>query len=223
MKISTISENALILVKLFEGCKLEAYQDSVGIWTIGYGHTKGIKKGDKITQEQATKFLHKDLDIHSDPINKLVKVNLSQNQYDALASFIFNLGGRNFSTSTLLKKLNQEDYQATANEFPRWNKAGGKVLRGLTRRRECEKFLFLGDFISLETELKPELRAQGLQFIANSSIKDSTKEEDLNKKEKHLKQKEEKLNQKEKHLNEVLLSIRNLSKEISYLEEKIKA
>jgi len=137
------SNNGMNLIKAFEGLRLAAYQDSVGIWTDGYGHTHNVKKGDMITQEQADRFLKEDLAVAELSIVTNVKVPLSQNQFDALASFIFNLGSGNFTQSTLLKKLNAGDYAGAANEFGRWVQAGGKTLPGLVKRRAAERELFL--------------------------------------------------------------------------------
>lgn len=142
------SEKGIALIKQFEGCRLTAYQDSVGVWTIGYGWTnpvdgKQVKAGMTITQEVAERLLKTGMVSYENDVSKLVKVKLSQGQFDALVSFTYNLGARSLSTSTLLKKLNAGDYRGAADEFPRWNKAGGKVLAGLTRRREAERSLFL--------------------------------------------------------------------------------
>ena len=130
------------LIKEFEGCKLKAYQDSVGVWTIGYGHTKGVKKGDVITQDQAKQFLIEDLADAENAVNRLVKVEINQNMFDALSSFTFNLGVGNFQSSTLLKLLNQGKYSEAAEQFPRWVFAGGQKLDGLVRRRKAEQKLF---------------------------------------------------------------------------------
>ncbi|WNJ77764.1 lysozyme [Cedecea neteri] len=143
-----ISDKGIALIKQFEGCCLTAYQDSVGVWTIGYGWTnpvdgKQVKAGMTITQEVAERLLKTGLVSYENDVSKLVKVKLTQGQFDALVSFTYNLGARSLSTSTLLKKLNAGDYRGAADEFPRWNKAGGKVLAGLTRRREAERSLFL--------------------------------------------------------------------------------
>ncbi|EOY8504120.1 lysozyme [Enterobacter cloacae] len=142
------SEKGIALIKQFEGCKLTAYQDSVGVWTIGYGWTqpvdgKPIRAGMTIKQETAERLLKTGLVSYESDVSRLVKVGLTQGQFDALVSFTYNLGARSLSTSTLLRKLNAGDYAGAANEFQRWNKAGGKVLTGLTRRREAERALFL--------------------------------------------------------------------------------
>ncbi|MGI1283271.1 lysozyme [Enterobacter kobei] len=143
------SDKGIALIKQFEGCKLTAYQDSVGVWTIGYGWTqpvdgKPIRAGMTIKQETAERLLKTGLVSYEIDVSRLVKVGLTQGQFDALVSFTYNLGVRSLSTSTLLRKLNAGDYAGAADEFLRWNKAGGKVLNGLTRRREAERDLFLG-------------------------------------------------------------------------------
>ena len=142
------SDKGIALIKQFEGCKFTAYQDSVGVWTIGYGWTKPvdgkpIRAGMTIKQETAERLLKTGLVSYENDVSRLVKVGLTQWQFDALVSFTYNLGARSLSTSTLLRKLNAGDYAGAADEFLRWNKAGGKVLNGLTRRREAERALFL--------------------------------------------------------------------------------
>ncbi len=142
------SDKGIALIKQFEGCKLTAYQDSVGVWTIGYGWTqpvdgKPIRAGMTIKQETAERLLKTGLVSYESDVSRLVRVGLNQGQFDALVSFTYNLGARSLSTSTLLRKLNAGDYAGAADEFLRWNKAGGKVLNGLTRRREAERALFL--------------------------------------------------------------------------------
>lgn len=142
------SDKGIALIKEFEGCKLTAYQDSVGVWTIGYGWAqpvdgKPIRAGMAIKQETAERLLKTGLVSYESDVSRLVKVGLTQGQFDALVSFTYNLGARSLSTSTLLRKLNAGDYAGAADEFLRWNKAGGKVLNGLSRRREAERALFL--------------------------------------------------------------------------------
>ncbi|PWC10676.1 lysozyme [Brenneria roseae subsp. americana] len=141
-----ISANGISLIKRFEGCKLTAYPDpGTGgkPWTIGYGHTLGVQPGDVITQPQAEQFLRDDLASVYLNIDTNVKTALTQGQFDALCSFIFNLGAGNFVKSTLLKKLNAGDTAGAADEFLKWNRAGGRILPGLTRRRAAERDLFL--------------------------------------------------------------------------------
>lgn len=145
------SEKGIKNIKDFEGCSLTAYPDpgtGGAPWTIGYGWThpvdgKPVKPGMKIGMKTADRLLRTGLVSFENDVLKVVKVKLTQGQFDALVSFAYNVGSRALSTSTLLKKLNDGDVQGAADEFLRWNKAGGKVLNGLTRRREAERALFL--------------------------------------------------------------------------------
>ena len=134
----------LALIKKFEGCELKAYLCSAGVWTIGYGHTKDVVEGMEITQEQAEQMLVDELHEYESYINKYVTVALSQNQFDALVSWVYNLGPANLSASTMLKVLNSGEYEDVPAQMKRWNKAGGKVVEGLIRRREAEACLFVG-------------------------------------------------------------------------------
>lgn len=139
-----ISLKGLNLLKDFEGLRLKAYRDSVGVWTWGYGSTGPHVTPNKTgTKEEAEDLLKEDVSRFEKGVIELVKVPLTQNQFDSLVSFSFNLGLANLKSSTLLKKLNASDYVGAANEFLRWNRAGGKVLAGLTRRRVAERDLFL--------------------------------------------------------------------------------
>lgn len=139
MRVKNIS-----VIKEHEGLRLEAYLPTPNdVWTIGYGHTHTTKKGMKITQEQADELLRKDISWAEDAVNKHVKVALTQNQFDALVSFTFNVGASAFAASTLLRLLNTGDYTGAANQLLRWNKQKGVVLKGLTKRREEERKLFL--------------------------------------------------------------------------------
>ena len=137
-----LGERGTEILKYFEGCKLTAYQDSVGVWTIGYGHTKGVYNGMTITQEEAEQMLLTELEEYEGYIENMVTVPLTQNQFDALVVWIYNLWQTNFKNSTLLKDLNAGNYNAAGQEITRWNKAGGKVLAGLVKRREAEAELF---------------------------------------------------------------------------------
>jgi len=135
----------LALIKSFEGLRLEKYKDAVGKWTIGYGHLilPDEKFPHAITEAEAEALLRTDLLMTERGVHKAVTVALNQNQFDALVAFTFNLGAGNLQSSTLLKLLNQGEYAQAADQFLRWNKAGGKVLAGLTKRREAERALFL--------------------------------------------------------------------------------
>lgn len=139
MKVHNIN-----IIKKHEGLRLEAYLPTPNdVWTIGYGHTHTTKQGMKITAGQAESLLRKDILWVEKAVNKLVVVPLTQNQFDALSSIVFNIGEGAFSTSTLLRLLNSKDYEGAANQFPRWNKQKGRVLNGLTKRRQEERQLFL--------------------------------------------------------------------------------
>jgi len=139
-----ISEEGLSLIKKFEGLELEAYKCAAGVWTLGYGHTAGVQEGDVWSEEQANEQLKIDMHVYAEYINDQVTCPLSQNQFDALVSWVFNLGPTNLRNSTLLKVLNSGDYEGVPAQIKRWNKAGGKVLEGLIRRREAEALLFEG-------------------------------------------------------------------------------
>ena len=135
-------EAGLELIRKFEGCRLQAYQDSVGIWTIGYGCTTDVEPGQIITQAEAEQRLMEDLRDAETCVSAAVTVPLTEHEFDALVAFVFNLGCKQFRGSTLLRKLNASDYNGAALEFRRWDKAGGQVLAGLTRRMAAEERLF---------------------------------------------------------------------------------
>lgn len=134
--------NASELIKRFEGLRLEAYLCQAGVWTIGYGHTGDVKKGDKITLETAEKLLRADLRRFEAAVDSLVAVKLSEGQREALISFTYNVGIGAFKRSTLLRLLNSGDYKGASKQFMRWIKAGGKVSKGLIKRRAAEQRLF---------------------------------------------------------------------------------
>jgi lysozyme len=140
-----ISNEGIDLIKHFEGCELKSYQCSAGVWTIGYGHTFCVKEGEKITQEAAEELLREDLQDFENYVEKMVEVDLSQNQFDALVSWTFNLGSGNLSRSTLLKVLNAGKHDEVPEQIKRWNRANGKVLEGLKRRREAEAAMWEGN------------------------------------------------------------------------------
>ncbi|MEW5278120.1 lysozyme [Citrobacter freundii] len=145
------SPNGIVLIKKFEGCRLTAYPDpgtGSAPWTIGYGWThpvdgKPVRPGMTIDQATADRLLKTGLVSYENDVLKLVRVKLTQGQFDALVSFAYNVGSRALSTSTLLKKLNVGDIKGAADEFLRWNKAGGKVMPGLTNRRKAGRDVFL--------------------------------------------------------------------------------
>ncbi len=138
-----LNKKGLDLIKSYEGLQLNAYICPAGKLTIGYGHTSTVKRGQSITINEAEHLLRLDCAIFVSAINNLVRVRLTENQFAALVSFVYNVGVQNFKDSTLLKKLNRGDYDGAALEFARWKMAGGRTLPGLVRRREAEKLLFL--------------------------------------------------------------------------------
>ncbi|EPH35702.1 lysozyme [Acinetobacter gyllenbergii] len=145
MKTSRVGIN---LITSFEDLRLAAYDDGVGVWTIGFGTTVypsgvRVKKGDVCTKAQAVSFFQHDLRRFEAAVNQAVKVVINQNQFDALVSLTYNIGEQAFKDSTLLKKLNAGDFMGAADQFPQWNKGGGKVMKGLVRRRAAERELFL--------------------------------------------------------------------------------
>ena len=141
-KIMKTSDVGVEMIKEFEGKKQVAYQDPAGVWTIGYGHTKGVEKGQLCIEKTCDRFLREDLEEVEEYIDRLVEVPLTQKQYDALVAWTFNLGPTNLKESTMLRKLNYGDYESVPEEMRRWNKAGGEVLNGLVRRRDAEANLF---------------------------------------------------------------------------------
>lgn len=161
-----LSQKGLNLIKESEGLRLKAYDDLQpnknitgesqvkGTLTIGYGHTSGVKIGQTITKERAEQLLMSDTGWAQETVNQMVKVPLNQSQFDALTSFVYNVGTTNFRTSTLLEYLNKGEYGLASLEFFRWNKSGGKVLQGLVNRRKKEQALFNSEAIVKNEEKK---------------------------------------------------------------------
>lgn len=139
------SKEGISLIKKFEGCRLEPYFCSANVLTIGYGHTKTAVEGQNWSQDHAEEMLKIDLQEFEGYVDELVTVPLSQYQFDSLVAWCFNLGPANLKASTLLKVLNSGDYEGVPAQIKRWNKAGGKVLEGLIRRRNAEALLFEGE------------------------------------------------------------------------------
>ena len=137
-----VSQECIDLVKFFEGFESKAYLCPANVWTIGYGRTKNVREGDVVNEAQAERDLFEELDEFAEQVLNTVKVDLEQNELDALTSWTYNLGVGNLQSSTLLKKLNSGDKNSVPSEMVRWNKAAGKVLAGLTRRREAEAKLW---------------------------------------------------------------------------------
>jgi lysozyme len=156
MKLSKVGAD---LIQKYEGCSLKAYKCPAGIWTIGYGHTGGVKQGQVITQSQADALFDKDVQKFVDGVIKLVKVDINQNQFDALVSFSYNLGIGALKKSTLLQYVNKKQFDKAAIEFDRWNKAGGKVLKGLVNRRNSEEALFEEEALFVTpVKIEPDLK-----------------------------------------------------------------
>jgi lysozyme len=144
-----ISQEGISLIKKFEGCELEAYKCAAGVWTIGYGHTKDVKEGDSILKEDAESMLMHELQKYCNDVNIAVKVDLKQNEFDALVSWTYNLGLTNLNSSTMLRVLNEGKHNEVPAQIKRWNKASGQVKQGLIRRREAEALMFKGKDWSL--------------------------------------------------------------------------
>lgn len=143
----TTSEQGRQMIESFEDFEAHAYKPTPhDVWTIGWGHTRNVKEGDTCTRAQGDAFMAADLQEAENGVNSLVKVPLAQHEFDALSSFVFNEGYGHFQSSTLLKKLNQEDRPGAANEFLKWIYQGGKVLGGLVDRRALERRVFLNGY-----------------------------------------------------------------------------
>jgi len=180
--VRELHQQGLDLIKSFEGIedgdpatvKLDPYLDPVGIWTIGWGHAirdgAGFLRGPEnrarafalypggITREQAEALLRSDVMDTCRDVARLLAANVNDNQFAALVSFAYNCGCANLKQSTLLRKVNEEDFSGAAAEFPRWNKAGGRVLRGLTRRRVAEAELFQSPSAAARSAAAPRSR-----------------------------------------------------------------
>ena len=144
-----ISQEGISLIKKFEGCELEAYKCAAGVWTIGYGNTKDVKEGDSILKEDAESMLVHELQKYCNDVDIAVKVDLKQNEFDALVSWTYNLGPTNLNSSTMLRVLNEGKHDEVPAQIKRWNKASGQVKQGLVRRREAEALMFEGKDWSL--------------------------------------------------------------------------
>ena len=139
-----VSAAALVGIATHEGYRGEAYKDAVGVPTIGFGETAGVKPGDRTTPERALVRLLSSTEKHADAIRQCIHVPLYQHEFDAYISLAYNIGTSAFCKSALVKKLNAKDYTGACEEIRRWNRAGGKVLPGLTKRRETEYRMCMG-------------------------------------------------------------------------------
>jgi lysozyme len=138
------SEEGVALIRHFEGCELEAYLCPANVWTIGYGHTLGVKEGDAIDQEAAEALLIEDLEEFEGYVREATEIELTQNQFDALVAWTYNLGPGNLKESTLLNRVNYGPISDVPMQIKRWTKAGGKELPGLVKRRAAEAALWEG-------------------------------------------------------------------------------
>ncbi len=156
------------LIREFEGLRRNAYRDAVGVWTIGYGHTSAagephVKPGMVITENEATEILERDVEKFAEGVRSHVKVLLASDQFSALVSFAYNVGLGNLARSSVLKAVNTRDFEAVPRRLALWNKAGGKTLAGLVRRRAAEAALFTGDSVTMQPEYpaaKPVLKSR---------------------------------------------------------------
>jgi lysozyme len=140
------NEAGLALIRQFEGCRLKAYKCPAGVWTIGYGWTHGVKPTDQWTQAQAEEMLVKGLDQYENAVQSAIGAHsTTSNQFSALVSICYNIGAGNFVKSSMLRHHKAGDYAKAADAFLLWNKAGGKVLNGLIKRRQAERALYLED------------------------------------------------------------------------------
>lgn len=138
------SQKGIDLIKVFEGFRSEAYLCPGLVWTIGYGHTEGVREGNKVTKEKAEELLREDLIEFEDHVKRLVKIELSQNQFDALVSLVYNIGPGNFHTSTIRRLINEgcKEKSKLEHAWKMWKRGGGKTLPGLVKRRAAEFELY---------------------------------------------------------------------------------
>lgn len=167
-----LSDKGRDLIIKFEGKRNEVYLDSAGLKTIGIGHL--IKDSEnfsqKLTDDEVYALFNKDISIFEGAVNNLVKVKLNQNQFDALVSFSFNVGVNAFAQSTLLIMLNAGNYLGASNQFPRWNKAGGKVIQGLTNRRLAEQALFNESYFEVVNDFSGHWAKDNIQWALDNGI-----------------------------------------------------
>ena len=167
----TTSQAGIDLITSFEGCELTAYQDTGGVWTIGYGHTAGVYPGMVITQAQAVEFLRQDVKGAENTVNSKVTYSITQNMFDALVSLTFNIGPTAFSNSTLLRLLNQGDINGPADQFDVWIYDNHVIQPGLVRRRAAEKAMFLNGTPAPSNEIpvSAQLTVQGTNVNVRTS------------------------------------------------------
>jgi GH24 family phage-related lysozyme (muramidase) len=171
----SVNQATIDLIKRFEGCKLVAYQDIVGIWTIGYGTTAGADVGVKpaygmtITQERAEDLLRQGVEKFAATVDALITVNVNANEFGACVSLAYNIGPNAFAKSTVLRELNAGNKDKASAAFRMWNQAGGEVIKGLVNRREAEIKLFLTPVTAdMHTMTEKEKTESGLAAIFNA-------------------------------------------------------
>jgi lysozyme len=163
-----LSPQGYDLIREFEGLRTAAYRDAVGVWTIGYGHTSAagepsVKPGMVITESEATEILERDVERFADGVRHHVRVSLAEDQFSALVSFAYNVGLGNFARSSVLKAVNARDFEAVPRRLALWNKAGGRTLPGLVRRRAAEAALFTSEGVLAPPECttaKPVIKSR---------------------------------------------------------------
>lgn len=165
-----ISSKGLGMIKVFEGLRLKAYKCTAGKWTIGYGHTAGVKEGDVIDNQTADRFLSEDLEWAENCVNSSVKVKITQSMYDSLVSIVFNIGAAAFKKSTMLKKLNKSNYIGASEEFGRWIHSGGRIINGLIERRTKEKMHFCSEGFPNSEKQNENLKIPDLTGYTGISI-----------------------------------------------------
>tara|TARA_R110002167_G_scaffold149751_1_gene343217 strand:- start:499 stop:972 length:474 start_codon:yes stop_codon:yes gene_type:complete len=154
------SQSGLDHIKSYEGCKLKTYRCSGKVLTIGWGHTKGVEEDQEITQKEADAFLVKDIEMVETHVDRLVKTDLEQHQWDAIVSWCFNLGCGNLRASTMLQVINSGDLDKVSEQIIRWDKVGKKAVAGLTRRRKAEADLFDNGKYEQKAD-KPKAKSNG--------------------------------------------------------------
>jgi len=154
------SDKGKEFIKHFEGCRLEAYQCSSDVWTIGFGHARGVEKDDKISKKQADNLLSADIEMVETHVQRLITVDLNQSQWDAIVSWCFNLGCGNLRASTMLQVINSGELNKVSEQIIRWDKVGKKAVAGLTRRRKAEADLF-DNGVYEQKATKPKAKSNG--------------------------------------------------------------
>ncbi len=170
-----LTKEGLTLIKQFEGFRTHAYRDAVGVWTIGYGHTSmagmpEVKPGMTITEVEGDNILARDVDVFARGVQQLVKIKISDAQFSALVSFAYNVGLGNFRKSSVLSAVNRSDFQAVVRRLQLWNKAGGRILPGLVRRRAAEAALFASEASNIEPEKTVVEQANAKPVLQSKSI-----------------------------------------------------